>query len=150
MSYDLTFVPRHPGQPWDAALEAAEEVGGVTPDPAAWAEILSATRALLGDVDVDVDRDDDGFELNHEPTGIQVSYDGVAAAISVPYWFTGANARAVVQQLYALGRAVEAATGLSGYDPQLERGLAEVAADPEPAARVFESVAATLAGRQAG
>jgi hypothetical protein len=115
------------------------------PDPVAWSEILAAARDLLGDVDAE--RDDDGFELTHEPTGIQASYDGAAAAISVPYWYTDTDARAVVVQLYALGRAVEDATGLSGYDPQLERGLAEVMDDPAPAGRVFDSVAATLAGR---
>jgi hypothetical protein len=147
VSYDLTFVPRLPGQPWNEALEAAEEAGGASPDAAAWSEILTAARALLGDVDVD--RDDDSFELTHEATGIQASYDGAAAAISVPYWYTGAGARAVVAQLYGLGRAMETATGLSGYDPQLERALAEVVDDPEPAVRVFDSVAATLAGRQA-
>jgi hypothetical protein len=145
VSYDLTFVPRLPAQPWDEALEAAEEVGAATADPAAWTAILAAARLLLGDVDVE--RDDDSFELVHEPTGIQASYDGAAAAISVPYRYTGPDARAVVAQIYALGRAVEDATGLSGYDHQLDGALAEVADDPTPAVGVFDSVAATLAGR---
>jgi hypothetical protein len=145
VSYDLTFVPRLPAQRWDEALDAAGEVGAATPDPAAWAAILGVARDLLGDVDVH--RDDDGFLLTHEPSGIQASYDGAAAAISVPYRYTGPDARAVVAQIYALGRAVEEATGLSGYDPQLDGALAEVADDPTPAVRVFDSVAATLFGR---
>ena len=147
MSYDLTFVPRTAGQAWDDALEAAERhIGDVPADPAAWAAILAAAREALGDVDVH--RDDDGFDLTHEATGIQASYDGRAAAISVPYWYTGAGAASIVARLYALGDAVEKATGLSGFDPQLELALADAAAKPELAVAAFESVASALAGGQ--
>ena len=114
--------------------------------PARWAAILSAAREALGDVDVH--RDDDGFDLTHEATGIQASYDGRAAAISVPYWYTGAGAASIVGRLYALGDAVERATGLSGFDPQVELALAEAAAKPELAVAAFESVASALAGGQ--
>ena len=51
-------------------------------------------------------------------------------------------------RLYALGGAVEKATGLSGFDPQQEMALADAAARPELAVAAFESVASALAGGQ--
>lgn len=144
MSYDLTFVSRNEGQTWDEALAAAEElpVDAAGPDPVIWGAILAAARDAFGEVDVS--RDDEGFELSHEATGVHVSYDGRAAAISVPYWYTGGRAAAIVTRLYALGAAVERASGLAGYDPQVELALADAAAAPERAVASFDHVAQAL------
>jgi hypothetical protein len=144
MSYDLTFVPRAEGQSWDEALEAAEEhpVDAAGPDPVAWGAILAAARETLGEVDVH--RDDDGFELTHEATGIHASYDGRAAAISVPYWYTGDRAAAIVDRLYTLGERMQRATGLTGYDPQVELALTDASTRPELAVASFDTVAEAL------
>ena len=144
MSYDLNFVRKVDGQTWeeayealDAALEDDDHIG--TPDSQAWGRIVAAARQVLGDVEV---HDGGGwYELDHEPTGIQVNLSADSADLTVPYWYAGADAARIVEAIYRLGQAVEEHTGLTGYDPQVERPLAEVVDRPEAAVAVFDQVA---------
>lgn len=146
MSYDLIFVPRADGQSWDDALEAAEEDDSDgSPSAEAWARLLAAARQVLGDVAVFEGADN--YELTHEPTGIQVSYYAQEAGITVPYWYQGEDARAILEKIYQLGEAVQAETGLPGYDPQLELPLSDAAAQPDQAVKCFDQVAASFAQR---
>lgn len=46
--------------------------------------------------------------------------------------------------MYQLGEAVQAVTGLPGYDPQLELPLSDALAQPELAVGFFDEVAASL------
>ncbi|SBT67806.1 hypothetical protein GA0070622_4871 [Micromonospora sediminicola] len=146
MSYDLIFVPRGDDQSWDDALEAAEEADDdERPSGETWARLVAAVRQVLGEVSVF-----DGahnYELTHEPTGIQVSYFAGEAAITVPFWYRGADAQAVVTAMYRLGEAVQMVTGLSGYDPQMELPIADAAARAEDAVRMFDEVASSFAAR---
>ena len=143
MSYDLAFLPKAADQSWDDLLDAEPDESDGPPDAAAWERIEAAARQILGEVTVH--RSERFCELDHEATGIQVSLYAGEAAITVPYWYVGAEAAAVVERIYALGRAVEEATGYSGYDPQLELPLAEAAADQAVAA--FDAVAGSFASR---
>jgi hypothetical protein len=43
--------------------------------------------------------------------------------------------------MYALGAAVESATGLAGYDPQLDLPIAEAAGHPDAVVACFEQAA---------
>jgi hypothetical protein len=146
MSYDLIFVPRSDDQSWEEALDAAEEAeNDERPDAEAWARLVAAARQVLGEVSVF-----DGthnYELTHESTGIQVSYYADEAGITVPYWYRGEDARRIVTALHQLGEAVQAATGLPGYDPQLELPLSDAVARPELAVKAFDDVAASFAER---
>jgi hypothetical protein len=149
MSYDLILLPKPAGQSWEAALEALEvaQPGG-RPDAQAWARIVAGASRILGDV---VTHEADyGYDLDHEPTGIELSYSAVEAGIGVPYSYTGAEAAAVVQKIYQLGRVVEAATGFTGYDPQLELPLADAMPQAGRAVAAFEQVATSLAERGTG
>ena len=146
MSYDLIFVPRGDDQSWDDALKAASEADGAErPRADAWARIVAAARQVLGEVSVFEGADN--YELTHEPTGVQVSYYADEVGVTVPYWYRGGGARAVVTAVYQLGAAVESVTGLSGYDPQVELPLAEAAARPELAVAAFDEVAESFARR---
>lgn len=146
MSYDLIFVPRSDDQSWDDALDAAEEADNdERPSSEAWARLVAAARQVLGEVSVFEGAHN--YELTHEPTGIQLSYYAEEAGITVPYWYRGGDARAVVTAMYQLGEAVQAVTGLPGYDPQLELPLSDAVAQPELAVRVFDDVAASFAAR---
>ncbi|MBU2663755.1 ERO1 family protein [Actinoplanes bogorensis] len=146
MSYDLTFLIKEAWQSWEEALEALEdaEPDGL-PDSQVWAGVLHHARAVLGEVSEH--RDDDYYELDHEPTGIQLTLFTGEAGITVPYWYKGEDARRIVRTIYQLGRIVEEQTGLSGYDGQVELPLAEAVNRPDLASAVFDQVAASFARR---
>ncbi|OHX02519.1 hypothetical protein [Micromonospora sp. WMMB235] len=65
----------------------------------------------------------------------------------MPFWCRGDDAWAVVAAMYQLGEAVQAVTGLPGYDPQLELPLSDALAQPELAGGVFDEVAESFAER---
>ncbi|WP_432978938.1 hypothetical protein [Dactylosporangium sp. CA-233914] len=88
MSYDLAFLRKNDDQSWDQALEALEErveenTDTGSPDAEAWAHIAAEAQQLLGDVELH--QNAKFFELDHEPTGIQLSLYGDEAAITAPY-----------------------------------------------------------------
>ena len=140
MSYDLTFLRKNDAQSWDEALEALEErvladADTGAPDAQAWAHIVADARQLLGDIELH--QNDRFLELDHEPTGIQLSLYGDEAGITVPYWYAGAGAAAIIGLIYRLGLSVERHTPLVGYDPQLELAVAQAAHQPQLAVAIF-------------
>jgi hypothetical protein len=149
VSYDLTFLRKPADQSWDEAFEAldeqADDATGELPDSQTWADIVTAARHVLGDVTTH--GEDRFYELDHEPTGIQLSIYPSSAAITVPYWYTGADAEMIVRRIYKLGQIVERHTGLTGYDPQVELPIASAAARPDLAVAAFDQVAASFARR---
>ncbi|HZM80106.1 MAG TPA: hypothetical protein VFC19_30600 [Candidatus Limnocylindrales bacterium] len=145
MSFDLTFVPKSPDQSWDEALDAAEDETDRAPDAQAWARIVDDARQILGDIGLHAGGD--YFELDHEPTGIQLSLYAGGAGITVPYWYTGAEAQEIVRTLYRLGAVIEKHTNFSGYDSQAGMPIAEAAKRPELATASFDMVAASFARR---
>src|SRR5262245_34656097 len=131
MSYDLTFRPNEESQRSDAAGK---------PEPAIWERILAGARQVLGEISVC--RSDHHDELSHESTGIQISYFGSEVGITVPYWYSGAEAESIVTTIHRLAQVVEAATGFQGYDPQLDLPLAEAASRTGQAVAAFDRVQA--------
>jgi hypothetical protein len=152
MSYDVMFLRREPGQTWDEALRAAEwaaERAGVAergpahlPDEAVWSAIVTEARRIVGDVSVFVR--ETGRALDHVPTGIELSYSVDGANISVPYWYSGDEAGAVLAKMYELGEVIERHTELRGYDPQAELPLAEARQQVERGVAAFDRVAIAL------
>jgi hypothetical protein len=141
MSYDLHFVRKTAEQSWEDALSG--EFSDTPPDAGAWAAIADAARRILGEIEVGGGRS--AFELEHEPTGIELAVYGGYASLTVPFWYKGDDAAQVVRALYDLASVVERHTGLTGYDPQVESPVAEAA--PERAVAVFDDVAADFARR---
>jgi hypothetical protein len=140
MSYDLEFLRK-------AAEEslATGDDGAQALDADVRAAVTAAVRDILGEITVH--EGELYCELDHAPTGIQVNLYRHSAAITVPHRYSGAEATAIVRQIYDLGRIVEQHTGLIGYDPQTELPLAEAAARPTLAAEIFDRTAASIARR---
>jgi len=142
MSFDLTFVRKSADQSWEDALEVAEDETDGAPDAQAWARIVDGARGILGDIELH--KGGDYLELDHEPTGIQLSLYANEAAITVPYWYSGAGAEEIVRTIFRLAAVIEEHTGFSGYDSQADMPVAEVAERPELAAACFDMVARSL------
>jgi hypothetical protein len=147
MTYDLSFRRLAPGQSWAEAVRAAGEPGadGVDiepPDEAVWSAIVTEVRRLVGDVSLFVR----GAvrALDHVPTGIELSYAADRASVSVPYWYSGDEASAILHKMYALGEVIERHTGLRGYDLQAELPLAEARRHIERGVSAFDQVAVAL------
>jgi hypothetical protein len=150
MSYGLDFLRKTPDQSWEEALDTTEEETGADrpgarPDAEVWARIVADARQVLGEVGLH--EDDDYFELDHERTGIQLSLYAASAGLTVPYWYSGAEAETVVGLVYRLALIVERHTGLAGYDPQTGLAVSDAAARPELAVQVFDQTAVMFARR---
>ncbi|MGH8969753.1 MAG: hypothetical protein ACRDV1_07360 [Actinomycetes bacterium] len=141
MSYDIYFIRRDPGQTFEDALDAIEEsYDEGDPGPLTsveleqWDRILPRARAILDQVEVF--EDEQSRELTHPATGIELALFSGEVSIRVPHWRSDVEAVEVMDKVYALARAVESATGLEGYDPQLEEPVSELPdAEAEPARR---------------
>ena len=145
MSFDLTFVRKSADQTWDEALEAMDDETDRVPDAQWWARIVRDAREILGDIDLH--NGGDYFELDHEPTGIQLSLYADEAGITVPYWYTGPQAQEIVGKIYRLAAVIEKHTEFSGYDGQADLPVTEAAQRPELAMASFDMVAASFARR---
>lgn len=146
MSYDLTFLRKGADQSWDEALRGVEDdASGDLPDGDVWAAIVVAAEQVIGEVSAQTGGR--FYELEHEPTGIQLGLYANGAAITAPYWYKGEQAETVVRAMYELSRIVEQHTGLTGYDVQTELSVKESAARPELAVTIFDQVAASFARR---
>ncbi|MFJ3304697.1 hypothetical protein ACIPSA_16535 [Streptomyces sp. NPDC086549] len=152
MSYDIYFLSRRDGQSWDEALEAMEDAAEDSePIPArlleAWDRIVPQARTLLGEVQL-TEYEQESRDLSRSDTGIHLSLFGDEVSITVPYWHTGHDAAVVLGKVFALAAVVEKETGLTAYDPQVERPLAET--PPQDAVGMMSQIAEDLRSRFGG
>lgn len=132
MSYDIFFVRRDPGQPIDEALEHVEQsyVGGdpgplTDADLEVWDSVLPVVREVLGP-DVDVTCTEETRELSDPATGIALTFFQGELEIHVPESrMAGDEDLALMSTVYQLAREIENATGLEGYDPQLDEPVSD-------------------------
>jgi hypothetical protein len=125
VGYDIYFVRRDPGESFEDALELLEDSYDegdpgplTTVELEQWEVLLPQAQEIMGLVEVF--EDDRTRELLGVDTGIQLSLFAGEVSVTVPYEHGEDAALAVMHKVYALARAVEDATGLEGYDPQLE------------------------------
>jgi hypothetical protein len=129
VSYDIFFVRRDPGQSFEDALDDIEDSYEGDPGPLTeheleqWDDVLRVAREVL--TDVEEYGDETTRELTHPPTGIQVTLFNGEVAIRVPYGEGGDSSLDVMASVYELARAIERATGLEGYDPQLDEPVSD-------------------------
>ncbi|MFI0410345.1 hypothetical protein [Actinomadura sp. 3N508] len=149
MSYDIYFLKREPGQSWEEALEALEEEQAdateIPARPPNWDQVVAGMRELLGEVSVL--ENPPSWEIDHEPTAIQVSCFSGEWSISVPYWSDGDAARRIAERIRRACEIVQAGTGLQAYDPQVEEAVLSEAWTAERAALIFDQVATSFAER---
>lgn len=136
MSYDLNFEPT-----------GVQRARRHRLDTEVWAALVAEAERVLGPVETFAG--EDFYELTDESTGIQLSYYVGEAAISVPYWYSGAAAEAIVAKIYELGRSAERLTGFTGHDPQLDLPLTKAATKVRKSVASFDQVAAMFAREQA-
>lgn len=152
VSYDIYFLSRRDGQSWDEVLEAMEDAAEHSePIPSrlleAWDRIVPQARMLLGEVDI-TEYEQESRDLSHSATGIDLSVFGDEVSITVPYWHTGDDAAVVFGKLFALSAVVEKETGLTAYDPQIERPLAET--QPQGLIELMSRITNDLRSRYGG
>ncbi|MEV1078329.1 hypothetical protein AB0I98_08755 [Streptomyces sp. NPDC050211] len=128
--------------------DAAEDSG---PIPAqfleAWDRIVPQARILLGEVDI-TEYEQESRDLSHSDTGIGLSVFGDEVSLTVPYWHAGDRAAVVLGKVFALSAIVEKETGLTAYDPQVERPLAE--ASPQSVIGLMSRTTEDLRSRYGG
>ena len=121
MSFDLYFLARAPGQNWEdavAALEDLPEVPLTEEDVLLWHRLESEIRQILPEVEpFEGERN---RELTHDETGIQISFFHRELSLSVPYWHSGPEAEALIARLRQVVSVIERVSGLTAYDPQAE------------------------------
>ena len=143
MSYDIFFVRRDPGQTMEDALADVEEsYEGGDPGPLTegdleqWEALLPAAREILGPTAELTQDDDETRELTDPVSGIGLTLVSGELQIHVPeHRAVGHDDLAVMSRVYDLARAVEDATGLEGYDPQLGEPVSD-ASDTSPTRRL--------------
>ena len=143
MSYDIFFVRRDPGQTMEDALADVEDsYEGGDPGPLTdddleqWAALLPAAREILGPTAELTQDDDETRELTDPVSGIGLTLVNGELQIHVPeHRAAGQDDLAVMSTVYDLARAIEDATGLEGYDPQLGEPVSD-ASDTSPTRRL--------------
>jgi hypothetical protein len=143
MSYDIFFVRRDPGQTMEDALADVEDsFEGGDPGPLTeedleqWEALLPAAREILGPTAELTQDDDETRELTDPVSGIGLTLVNGELQIHVPaHRAAGHDDLTVMSTVYDLARAVEDATGLEGYDPQLGEPVSD-ASDTSPTRRL--------------
>lgn len=125
MSYDILLFPRHPGQSWDEALDAANQVpqsAGAALVPV-WQRLEARLRQVLPPSVEGGPADDPGEgtvgELAVPETGLQVELYAGQAAVAFPYWDHD-DEDAFAAQVGEVVRVVAEETGWAAFDPQTD------------------------------
>jgi hypothetical protein len=137
MSYDIFFVRRDPGQTFEDALAVVEDsYEGGEPGPLSaedlelWEAVLPRAQEVLGPQTEITQDDNKTRELTDPATGIGLTFFQGEFEVHVPESRAARGDGAVMSTVYALARAVEEATGLEGFDPQLSEPVGD---DVDPA-----------------
>ena len=145
MSFDLYFLEREPGGTWQDAMERLEETAADSSplddaDLARWDAVRDQVRPLLPRAEEFTG--ESHRELSDVDSGIQLSLSHGELALTTPYSYSGPDAQAMVDRLRSVAIAVEAATGLTAYDPQSDAAF--VSGGDGTAAAAFDQVAAAV------
>jgi hypothetical protein len=123
VSFDLYFLSLRPGETWADAMarreeSAVEQAPLDDADLARWDSVRARLAALLPDAETF--QGGAHRELSDDATGIQVSLFHGELSLSVPYWYSGSEAHALIALLREVVLEIEAETGLTAYDPQAD------------------------------
>lgn len=147
MSYDLdAFRPR-------AGLSAREHyeseafeeslLANAEPTPGLRAAMMRLADALHA-LDPTAERRDDGGCIEISTDAVQVSLYAGGSSVTLPYWFTGAEADAAVTHAFACARVLRDTGGYAVYDPQTGLKVGEDG-DEAAAREAYAQGAAALA-----
>lgn len=141
MSYDIYFVRRPADGRWDDVLfdlegEAGSDRSLQQDELEVWESIVTGVCSLLPDIESF--EGDNNRELTDEASGIQLFMYSGELSLSVPYWYSGPEAEALVAVLRQVVEIVEGKSGLVAFDPQAEGPFLET--DASAAASSFDKV----------
>jgi hypothetical protein len=147
VSFDLYFVTLGLGETWQDAMDRMEASAGDEraldeQELARWDAILDQVRPLLPDAEEFTG--ESHRELSDDASGMQLTLSPGELSLTVPYWYSGPDAQAMVDRLRSVAVAVENATGLTAYDPQADAAFID--GGYPSAATAFDQVEAALRG----
>lgn len=130
MSHEVVFLPHILGQTWSQAVVAArsaaqegdQRIVAARLEP--WHRLVLRAAQVLGPIEEYRGRGQ--RELLHPVTRLRFTFFGEDAVIALPYWYDGPVARMAATMAFRFADAVTEETGLSAYDPQLRKPLAEL------------------------
>jgi hypothetical protein len=145
VSFDLYFVTLRAGETFQDAVDRLEESADEeavldAADLERWQSVLDRIRPLLPDADEF--SGESHRELSDDATGMQLLLAPGELSLTIPYWYSGPEAQAMVDRLRAVALTVEAATGLTAYDPQADAPF--IQSGEQTAAASFDQVDASL------
>jgi hypothetical protein len=145
MSFDLYFLALGPGETWQEAMDrlekaAASPAGLDDQDLAQWDAVRAVVKPLLPGAE---EFSGDGRrELSDGGSGIQLALSHGELSLTIPYWYSGPEAHAMVERLRAVAAAVEGVTQLTAYDPQADAPF--LGEGEQTAVATFDQVEAAL------
>ena len=160
MSYDLDlFIPK-PGLEGAAAIAvwqdeqeaaAGRDAGSVDPEKEKRKRELAAALIDKNPKFASNDFNDEAempageitLDAGEDSNGIQVMLFDDCAAVSIPYWHSGAAARAAFEEIWSYLKILEEKGGFVTYDPQLDR-LLNLSVDLEQALATYTGVSAKM------
>ncbi len=146
MSYDLTAFPLPAGMTAAGYVESdAFEAIDDTPPTAEERAAMERAAAEVLALDPSADRfeNEDTIELSTEQ-GIQVSLYARSAGITVPYWYEGAEADAVMERVFAYARVLAETLGYTVWDPQTETVVEPQGSDHGDATQILEDISGRM------
>jgi hypothetical protein len=145
MSYDLVAFRVPPGMTAEEAYEsgAADEDEGLAAPTADERAAMERLADALMELDPEAERADDRLFIEIDAEPIQLLLHAREAQITMPYWFSGPEADAVMDRAFAYARVLSEVGGYAVYDPQTEQ-VVEAGADRADASRVYSGTSARL------
>jgi hypothetical protein len=143
MSYDLHAVRVAAGATIEEALEAEEHDDDAPPTAAERAEMERLADALMA-LDPAAERHDGETFIEIDTPSMQIGVYARSAGITVPYWFDGGQADAVMTRAYEYAAVLAESGGYTVFDPQIDEVVA--GAPPEASARIMAQTARSLHG----
>jgi hypothetical protein len=145
MSYDLSAFPLPAGMSAAEYVEseAYESADDSPPTEEERAAMERAAAALMA-LDPSAERIDLEHDIEINADTVQISLFAREAGISVPYWYEGAEADAVMDRVFAYARVLAETLGYTVWDPQTATVVEAGAADRGAATEILSDISGRM------
>jgi hypothetical protein len=138
MSYDIDAFRVPPGRTAEEFLESGgREELDESPPTAEERARMERVAAALQAIDPEAVRAEDEDFIEISTDALQVSVYAREAAVTIPYWFSGDDAEAVLARAFAYARVLEDEGGFTVSDPQTGAIVDFATLDLDAVARVY-------------
>ncbi|MER5638014.1 hypothetical protein ABT095_13775 [Kitasatospora sp. NPDC002227] len=142
MPYSIDFLDVPPGRTFDEVLEERNAAydWDAEPEPIdltdgqvkAWERLSERVAREVGPIESEVYPYSLTLHCYPGVGRIQVDYAGDSASVEITYRYSGEAARAIMREVYRIGRMIEEECGLEGADGEVGQTVRD--GDPEVAA----------------